>query len=69
MSFRRVTMYQIYSENNTNTQIGFIRPNQTNLNQWNSFSEYLTPEDKESSENAKSIGRMFPQHDDIQFDL
>lgn len=62
-------MYQIYSETNTNAQIGYIQPDQANRNQWNSFSEYLTQEDKETSENAKSIGRMFPKHDNMQFDL
>lgn len=62
-------MYQVYSETNNNTQMDFIPSNQANRTQWNSFSEYLKPEDKENSKTVKPIGQMFPQSDEMQFDL
>lgn len=62
-------MYQIYTENFTNTQLDFYTSSQNSGFRWNSFSEALEPEDRQSPKSDIVIGQFFPENDKIQFDL
>lgn len=62
-------MYQIYTENFTNTQLDFYTSSQDAGAPWNSFSEDLKSEDRQPPESAHIIGQIFPENDKIQFDL